>query len=699
MGLFFFILCADSSFAGVQLVPFEGSAPTDTSIVQVAGQNVPAWQTKGNNRFLTFKPRNGAANLTGDSLYLAVTYLDQGYGRLTVTYLGLSGEEVKPDKFTSVVFMDTGKLVTAYARWSGIKPTGSVQIKIKREKGQDHSLAISSVRLEESPIPDAHFQYVLSEPWKRPYKGTTVPPADNTTLKGKVMVGYQGWFRTPNDPCDRGWGHWGDISNGHFSTDMWPEVSQYPPEALEKAAEVKTLSGKTGYLFSSAWPETAQVHFRWMKENNIDGAFVQRFGGDNWVINKYPQWVLGAVREAANREGRIWAIEYDLSGVPDALALDHVQKDWAWLVDEFGLLKDPNYARVNGKPVVFLWGMGVGGRHITPETTLKLVDFFKNDPKYGGNYFIGGGPGRWRTLAPEWLSVFKKFDGLLGWMSTTYAEDLAQCKTWGVDYYGHVWPGFSWANLKHLPSASTAQLSPRDGGKLYNERIDKAIKAGVDRLFVGMFDEYNESTAIIPMSDDPPPTPERLGTELKFYANPKEQENANVTELKPQIAYRFNSTTPAKGLPETGVLMRWSGNLIPPSDGIYTLEIQGVLGDSATLWLNDKRVLEIKKMNGLTPAKTSFQFEKGKSLFYRLDYQRNTTASGEFQLLWTGPGTDWQPIPASCLKDIWGRFITNEGQPSDLYLKLTGQARDWLNVLTNTPVAGKNRRSEQPILN
>ena len=86
------------------------------------------------------------------------------------------------------------------------------------------------------------FAFVISDPWNGPYKGPSVKPADNTTLKGKVMAGYQGWFRTPNDPEGRGWVHWGKIQQGTFSTDMWPDVSQYPPSILEKAAAVKACN-------------------------------------------------------------------------------------------------------------------------------------------------------------------------------------------------------------------------------------------------------------------------------------------------------------------------------------------------------------------------------------------------------------------------------------------------------------------------
>src|SRR5205807_1471077 len=37
------------------------------------------------------------------------------------------------------------------------------------------------------------------EPWLRPCTGPTRTDVDATTLDGKVLCGYQGWFNTPGD--------------------------------------------------------------------------------------------------------------------------------------------------------------------------------------------------------------------------------------------------------------------------------------------------------------------------------------------------------------------------------------------------------------------------------------------------------------------------------------------------------------------
>jgi hypothetical protein len=678
-----FLFSLGSSLAGaasVALNAFDGFNPLSPGTLQIDGQQTPAWQTSSQSPVLTFRQGDSPMSPASGALYLEVTYLDQGYGRLSVEAKTSDGATVKPDKITHPVLTDSGKWVTSYERLNGLPAGGLAGVDLRLTGPRsDHPLTVSKAALQDTPFTDPHFQYILADAWQGSYTGPTAPGIDNTTLKGKVMVGYQGWFRTPNDPSDRGWVHWGDMSKGDFSTDMWPDNSAYPPDTLDKADDVKTLSGKPAYLFSSAWPEVVDTHFRWMRENNIDGAFVQRFLGDMYSSSGKPEWVLDNVRRGANQEGRIWAVEYDVSGAKDDEVLPILKKDWSWLIDHFGIRKDHAYARENGKLVVFIWGLPFPDRHFTPATADAVVDFFKHDPVYGGNYVIGGIPSGWQKMDPTWQEHFKHYDGALTWMAHDYAGDVAGFKAIGVDYYAHVHPGFSWANLKHLPTGSTEQYTPRDGGRTYEKLFSAAAAAGADRLFVGMFDEYDEGTAIIPMSDDPPPTPSRPGAVLKFFVNPKMQEQA-IEQHRDRVGFAFDGTSPARDIPGENFFMRWEGQVIPPTSGDYTLRIDGPAGDTWSLWINEKQVrLENgKQPQGPNPPIVAHLAATANTpIIYRIDYT-HATAPGEMKFLWTGPSLDEAEIPTSCFLDAWGRFLTNDGNPPDLYLKLTGVAKEMI---------------------
>jgi hypothetical protein len=63
----------------------------------------------------------------------------------------------------------------------------------------------------------------------RPYDGPTAKGVDRTTLTGKVMAGYQGWFTTPGDGSGQGWRHYsnhGGFRPGCCKIDLWPDVSE-----------------------------------------------------------------------------------------------------------------------------------------------------------------------------------------------------------------------------------------------------------------------------------------------------------------------------------------------------------------------------------------------------------------------------------------------------------------------------------------
>lgn len=674
--------CFVAFAAPVSLVAKSGDGKKiDQISAQVKGKPTKVWTGDTKTGMLTYQSSRRVSIPKDGTLYVSVSYIDQGYGRVGVQLTDKAGRTLRPDRFLGLSRTNSGDLVSARMRFTGVQEDGEgeVSVKIDPENSSGGNLGVESVTIQDTPFDDPNFKYVITNPWEGPYKGPAVKAPDNTTLKGKAMTGYQGWFRTPNDPEGRGWSHWGNPQAGTFAVDMWPDVSQYPAHSLEKVGDVKLKSGKQAYLFSSAWPDVVDTHFRWMKENDIDGAFLQRFVNDGFnSISGRPEWVLANVRAAANREGRIWAIEYDVSGYQDEKLLETMKTDWKWFVDKFRLLDDPNYAREGGKPVVFIWGLPFPNRNYSPGTANAVVDFFKNDPKYGGNHVIGGIPGNWRQMEPAWQDHFKNYDCVLSWMSSSYAEDIADFKKIGLPYYAHVMPGFSWANLKHLPTGDpTVEYTPRDGGKFYWNQLSKAAQAGADRMFVGMFDEYDEATAIMPMTDDSPPTPSRPGVAATFYKGANPEEHGNLVRL-PNAEIDLGTSPAGSRVPTDHFYVRMGGSITFPAAGQYTLSIEGAPGDDADLSVNGQKVLHSKDLKGIVKATAPIKAKAGEAFSYRLDY-RHREGNGKLRLLWETPGQSPQPVPASALQDAWGRFITNEGRPADWWMKLTSKGKAMMN--------------------
>ena len=87
-----------------------------------------------------------------------------------------------------------------------------------------------------------------------------------------------------------------------------------------------------------------------------------------------------------------------------------------------------------------------------------------------------------------------------------------------MDYVPIVYPGFSWRNLS-LANPGLAKFTaygaiPRLKGEFYWDMIHTSIDAGASMLYVAMFDEIDEGTAIFKVSDNPP-----SGTKTKFIDN------------------------------------------------------------------------------------------------------------------------------------------------------------------------------------
>jgi len=169
------------------------------------------------------------------------------------------------------------------------------------------------------------------------------------------MAGYQGWFRTPADGTKRGWIHWStqttQITPETISFDMWPDTSEYGKDELVPAAGFRFANGSQAFLYSAANPKTVLRHFRWMRDYDIDGAWLQRFVVD---LDGEPHpdpsldTVMKNVIKAAGQTGRVWAIAYDIAATPNADIYLTITRDWQRLVDT-GVTSSPRYLHHHGR--------------------------------------------------------------------------------------------------------------------------------------------------------------------------------------------------------------------------------------------------------------------------------------------------------------------------------------------------------------
>lgn len=332
------------------------------------------------------------------------------------------------------------------------------------------------------------------------------------SYKGLVMAGYQGWFNTPYDKAGRGWYHYSGRNGfgpGSASIDLWPEVSEY--KKLYRSPFVYP-DGSPAYLPSSYDSTTVDTHFRWMRQYGIDGVFMQRFVSEirGESGRKHFNRVLSNAMVAANHYGRAISVMYDLSGMragEDSVVINDVRR----LANEYSLMSqddNPSYLRHNGRPLVAVWGVGFNdSRAYGLAEANRLVDTLK---RMGFSVMLGV-PTHWRTLDgdtesdPKLHALIRKCDIIMPWFVGRYdeqsfenyksliSEDISWCRKNKVDYVPLCYPGFSWKNMNY--PEQTLFIS-RNGGSFFWKQLSYALEADAEMIYIAMFDEIDEGTAI-----------------------------------------------------------------------------------------------------------------------------------------------------------------------------------------------------------
>lgn len=371
---------------------------------------------------------------------------------------------------------------------------------------------------------------------------------------GKVTVGYQGWFSAAGDgsPLNK----W-----GHDNLEMWPDLREYTTTYVTPLGNLG--NGQPAKMFSSYDQSTVNLHFQWMQQYGIDAAALQRFSGElsDPPYKAQRDGMAIRVKNAAETTGRKFYIMYDISGHQD---MQNVLKtDWInTITGTLNLLASPAYAKQNGKPVVCIFGMGYqdakipgGGDSVA---CLDVISWFKSQ----GCYVIGSVPMNWRLPTPDgfsrsnFTSVYNAFDMLAPWavgaqVIASYQPwiqgDYDYCEAHGIDYQPIAYPGFSF----HNSNGSPLNAIPRNHGDFMWSQVAVMKKVGAKSLYIAMFDEMNEGTAIFKTAENASQAPV-----AKSYVN-LDQDGVNVSSdfylrltndagkmIKGEIPYQATHPTP-----------------------------------------------------------------------------------------------------------------------------------------------------------
>jgi hypothetical protein len=502
-----------SGISQITLIPVSG-ADGEFNTISLDGKTI--YQSKGTpGNYAYYIYLQCQPEIVNKTVYVELTFKDIGYGEIKIDYnsisndykqiqgknaflLDLKGEKKVVFQLTEAHFRNAQNLGCDLRIWSD-------------SKIQKH--LISAILYEQPTSLWQAFDERYFFPYQgRKYTGNQIVNA--TTLQGKVICGYQGWFRAPGDPEGGGWVHYFRDQNPSKPTvEMWPDMTEYSPEEKYPVQGWKLKDGMDASLFSSANKKTVLRHFQWMQAYGIHGVAVQRFAAGLYPGHPHDSYrVLSYAREAANRTGRVFYVMYDQSGLPGDLLVDYIKRDWKILVDSMKITKDDRYLKHSGKPIVSIFGYWPD--RFTPQVAKQVADIFKQ-PGYEA-HLIGSGE-RIEVNNTSWNTIYNDFLAYFPWNVGNYTHGnlstaFAQTQQWqneksfiearGSRFMPLIFPGFAWDNLMNKPPGTT-NFGRRKGQVMW-QQVRDAANLNVSSLYIAMFDEIDESTAIFKTTNNIP---------------------------------------------------------------------------------------------------------------------------------------------------------------------------------------------------
>ena len=126
------------------------------------------------------------------------------------------------------------------------------------------------------------------------------------------------------------------------------------------------------------------------------------------------------------------------------------------------------------------------------------------------------------------------------------------------------------------------------------------------------------------------------GLRGEYYSNQNLQGAAAVTRQDAQVSFVWKTEAPAAGVPHDHFSARWTGELVAPVTGIYTLAVRG--DDGFRLFVNNQKVIDNWSEHGPLTQSCTVALKAGQAAAIRLEYFQ-AALGAEIALLWQPPGS------------------------------------------------------------
>jgi hypothetical protein len=176
--------------------------------------------------------------------------------------------------------------------------------------------------------------------------------------------------------------------------------------------------GSSAQLYDNTCEGVVDLHFSWMQQVGVDGILVQRFLGS--FDDSSFTTILDQVQAAAEKYGRGFIVEYDVSGGDSAQAsvTDQVLADYNSVIAPY--TSSPAYIHQGGLPVVMIYGIGYTSNALNATDAESLITQMKS----AGTYVGIGASNLWASLVnsnSEWAPALTAPDLLSSWTVGAYS--------------------------------------------------------------------------------------------------------------------------------------------------------------------------------------------------------------------------------------------------------------------------------------
>lgn len=284
----------------------------------------------------------------------------------------------------------------------------------------------------------------------------------------KVLAFYYGWYGNPE--LSGKWLHWEGVDPNQ-----------------------KTIASSTHYPMLGAYdsndPKAIEQHCLWARQAGIDGFIFSWWGQGRYEDAPLPQLL-----QSAQKHRLQVCLYYEI--VPSPVNPQSVLNDWEYILKRYAV--HPAYLKVEGKPVIFVYGRAM--EQLSPGQWATVLDEIAkryppgicavgdNLSKSAVRIFDGI-----HTYNPVGVLVGKSVGQIREALESHYQEPLQMAGTFQRIRCATIIPGYDDTKIrKHGLSF------PRHHGESYRAQWEAVLNLNPDWVLITSFNEWHEGSEIEP---------------------------------------------------------------------------------------------------------------------------------------------------------------------------------------------------------